>query len=312
MTTPADVRTDEEAFAACLAGRPVPAGAQGLAAFTDAVRASATEPGRPNAALAELLATGLLVPTQEPSRGTAGRPARTSRKRPHVLISTLAAKFAAAGAVAKAACATGVVAVALTGAATTGTFSTADEPTTTLESGDVTAPDGATDPASDQTDPAVDDTTDTVDDTTDVTDGGADEVVEEVVVEPPVIEAPVIEAPVTEHELTEDEWAAGPAAGQSHGDWVSEGARNGWVTGERVSDAAHKRNADRKAARDGAGTDEPAAAVPVEPAEPVQPAQPVEVAPAPAPAPTATDAGGSGRGNGGGHGNGKGNGKNGK
>src|ERR687893_657063 len=106
MTTPADVRTDEEAFAACLSGRPVPAGAQGLAAFTDAVRSSATAPGRPNAALAELLATGLLVPTQEPSRGTAGRPARTSRKRPHVLISTLAAKFAAAGAVAKAACAT--------------------------------------------------------------------------------------------------------------------------------------------------------------------------------------------------------------
>src|SRR3712207_7440843 len=50
--------------------------------------------------------------------------------------------------------------------------------------------------------------------------------------------------------LTEDEWAAGPATGQSHGDWVSEGARNGWVTGERVSDAAHQRNAERQAARE--------------------------------------------------------------
>src|SRR3712207_7518032 len=44
----ADARTDEEALATCLAGRPVPAGAQGLAAFTDAVRASATAPGRPH------------------------------------------------------------------------------------------------------------------------------------------------------------------------------------------------------------------------------------------------------------------------
>src|ERR687893_412573 len=137
MTTPADVRTDEEAFAACLSGRPVPAGAQGLAAFTDAVRASATAPGRPNAALTELLATGLLVPTQEPSRGTAGRPARTSRKRPHVLISTLTAKFAAAGAVAKAAAAGGVVAVALTGAATAGALPGQDDTTTAVvESGD--------------------------------------------------------------------------------------------------------------------------------------------------------------------------------
>src|ERR687893_1499056 len=138
MTTPADVRTDEEAFAACLAGRPVPAGAQGLAAFTDAVRAGATEPGRPNAALAELLATGLLVPTQEPSPGTAGRPARTSRKRPHVLISTLVAKFAAAGALAKTAAAGGVVAVALTGAATAGTLPGQDDTTAVVHSGDVT------------------------------------------------------------------------------------------------------------------------------------------------------------------------------
>jgi hypothetical protein len=159
MTTPADVRTDGEAFAACLAGRPVPAGAQGLAAFTDAVRASATAPGRPNAALAELLATGLLVPNQEPSRGTAGRPARTSRKRPHVLISTLTAKFAAAGAVAKAAAAGGVVAVALTGATTTVALTSEEPPPAVVEDGGATdgtealqdTPDGPTDPATEPT-----------------------------------------------------------------------------------------------------------------------------------------------------------------
>jgi hypothetical protein len=318
MTAPADVRTDEEAFAACLAGRPVPAGAQSLSAFTDAVRASATEPGRPNAALAELLATGLLVPTQEPSRGTAGRPARTSRKRPHVLISTLTAKFAAAGAVAKAAAAGGVVAVALTGAATAGALPGLDDTAPVIESGDAadvtgapqdnaTGGETANDPTggTDGTDGT--DGTETGDtggvSSTDVVadedgDGSADE----------VSGGPAPETSVAEPELTQEEWATGPAEGQAFGDWVSQGARNGWVTGERVSDAAHKRNADRKAARDGAGTDEPAAAVPVEPAEPVQPAQPVEVAPAPAPAPTATDAGGSGRGNCGGHGHGNGNG----
>jgi hypothetical protein len=117
---------------------------------------------------------------------------------------------------------------------------------------------------------------------------------------------PATEAPVTAPELTEEKWAEGPADGQAFGDWVSQGARNGWVSGERVSDAAHQRNADRKAAPDAAdGAD-----VPVEQPEPVETAEPVEVAPAPAP--TSTDAGGNGRGHGNGHAGGNGNGKNGK
>ena len=61
MTTPADARAVEEAFEAALAGRPGTADARALTAFTDALRAAADEPGRPNAALAELLATGLLT-----------------------------------------------------------------------------------------------------------------------------------------------------------------------------------------------------------------------------------------------------------
>ncbi|WP_198588575.1 hypothetical protein, partial [Geodermatophilus chilensis] len=249
MTTPADVPTDEEAFAACLAGRPVPAGAQGLVAFTDAVRASATAPGWPNAALAELLATDLLVTHQEPSPGTAGRPARTSRKRPHVLITTLAAKFAAAGAVAKAAAAGGVVAVALTGAATAGALPGQDDTVTVMESGDAADVTEAPQDTDETTDGTAGDETgdgsavedDVVEDGT-AEDGTADE----------VADVPAPEAPVTETGLTEEEWTEGPAEGQSFGDWVSQGARNGWSTGERVSDAAHQRNADRKAARDGA------------------------------------------------------------
>ena len=72
MTTPADARAVEDAFEAALAGRPGTADARALTSFTDAVRAEASAPGRPNAALAELLATGLLT---GPSRTTVGRSA---------------------------------------------------------------------------------------------------------------------------------------------------------------------------------------------------------------------------------------------
>ncbi|MGY1679756.1 hypothetical protein [Geodermatophilus sp. SYSU D01176] len=301
MTTPADATADERAFAACLAGRPVPDGAAGLAAFTHAVRAGATEPGRPNAALAELLVTGLLVPTQEPSRGTAGRPARTSRKRPRMLISTLVAKFAAAGAVAKAAAGTGVVVVALTGTATTVALSTEESPAV-VQNGDTVVPeapddalggDTTTDTTGDTsgTDTSGTDTSGTGTSGTDTGEGGS---------EGELSDDPATDIPVaTEPTLTPEEWAGSSAEAPSHGSWVSEGARNGWVTGERVSDAAHQRNADRQAARDDA--DEPVADTP---AEQPEPEESVEVAPAPAPAQT------GGHGDGGS--NGKGNGKNGK
>jgi hypothetical protein len=252
MTTPADATADERAFEACLAGRPLPDGAVGLAAFTDAVRAGATEPGRPNAALAELLVTGLLVPTQEPSRGTAGQPARTSRKRPRMLISTLVAKFAAAGAVAKAAAAGGVVAVALTGAATAGALPGQDDTTAVVQSGDAAdVTDAPQDTTADDTTPVDGTGGDTTGDET----GGDENTGEDGAVGGTtgeegaggeVSDVPAPEAPVTEPTRTEDEWVTGPDAGQSFGDWVSEGARNGWSTGERVSDAAHQRNADRR------------------------------------------------------------------
>jgi hypothetical protein len=126
MTTAADDPAVEEAFEACLAGRPVPEGAAGLAAFTGAVRASASRPGRPNAALADLLATGLLTDQSAPSAWTArsappppevrGR----SRRRIAMFFPALLAKILGAGAVAQAATGVGVALVAFTGAGTAG------------------------------------------------------------------------------------------------------------------------------------------------------------------------------------------------
>jgi hypothetical protein len=298
MTTPADVRTDEEAFAACLAGRPVPAGAQGLAAFTDAVRAGATEPGRPNAALAELLATGLLVPTQEPSPGTAGRPARTSRKRPHVLISTLVAKFAAAGALAKTAAAGGVVAVALTGAATAGTLPGQDGTTAVVQSGDVTdGTEAPQDPAdltpSDDTDAGGADPDGTVADDS-AGDGSSGVVADEdgdgagdAVPDQPVAETP--EAPVADPAPESPETSEGQRPTDAE-----KAARHPDNHGATVSAEVHQRNADRKAAREAQpepATPEDGQAVEVLEAEQA----PVVEQPAPA-----------------GDGKGKGNGKNGK
>ena len=111
MTTAADDSAVEDAFEALLAGRPVPEEAAGLAAFTEAVRETATSPGRPNAALAELLATGLLTDQSSPSTRTArsagAPPSRASRNRIRrrfaVFFPALFAKLLSAGAVAQAA-----------------------------------------------------------------------------------------------------------------------------------------------------------------------------------------------------------------
>src|SRR3712207_5925294 len=100
MTTAADDTAVEEAFEAYLAGRPVASEGAGVASFAAAVRATATEPGRPNAALAELLATGLLVDQPAPSPRTA--PTRR-RSRFAMIFTALIAKFLSAGAVAQAA-----------------------------------------------------------------------------------------------------------------------------------------------------------------------------------------------------------------
>ena len=117
MTTAADDFAVEEAFEAYLAGRPVSGGGARVAAFAEAVRGTAVQAGRPNAALAELLATGLLVDQPSPSPRTASS---RRRRRFAMIFPALLAKFLSAGAVAQAATGAGVVIVVATGAGATG------------------------------------------------------------------------------------------------------------------------------------------------------------------------------------------------
>ena len=163
MTTPADDLALEEAFEASLAGRPVPCEAADLAAFTGAVRSTATQPGRPNAALAELLATGLLTDQTSPSVRTAGaagslpsRRARVRRRRFAMIFPALLAKLLSAGAVAQAATGAGVVLVVATGAGATGLLGEDVQDTITTVVGADT--DGTTtqDPALPVDEPATD------------------------------------------------------------------------------------------------------------------------------------------------------------
>ena len=151
MTTAADT-VAEKAFEAALAGRAVPGEAAGLAAFTETVRASAAQPGRPNAALAELLSTGLLVDQPSPSARTAKR-----RRRRMWFLSALFAKIVSAGAVAQAATGAGIVFVGLTTAGATGNLPapvqhTFDSVVQTVTGSDATT---STDPATPSDTPAV-------------------------------------------------------------------------------------------------------------------------------------------------------------
>ncbi len=318
MTTPADARAVEEAFEACLAGRPVPAGAQGLAAFTDAVRAGATAPGRPNAALAELLVTGLLP---DASTGTVGRSARSSRKRPRMILSTLVTKFVAAGAVAKAATAGGAVALALTGAATAQVLPGQDAAPAAVESPDATDADTAPEPA-----PEVPEATDGEGADGGDTDGvvapeeGSGDTDGTPVGDPTggdgTGEEPG-EVPATDGQLSYEVWATGPAAGQTFSQWVRSGARAGVSNGATVSCFAHARNRGTDGSEclpttppvteqpvpDGGGSVVPA---------PQPPVAEEQAAPAPAPTQTAPGSGnGGGNGHSGGNGGGNGSGANG-
>ena len=119
MTTAADDSAVEEAFEAFLAGKPVPETGATLAAFAGAVRATATQPGRPNAALAELLATGLLVDQPPLSARTAKR-----RRRRMWFFTAIFAKIASAGAIAQAATGAGIVLVGFTGVGAAGALPT--------------------------------------------------------------------------------------------------------------------------------------------------------------------------------------------
>ncbi len=317
MTTAADDSAVEDAFEAILAGRPVPQGAAGLAAFTGAVRASATTPGRPNAALAELLATGLLTDQSSPSVRTARsagsaperRPSRVrTRRRPAMILSALFVKFLSAGAVAQAATGATVAVVAFTGVGAVGalpdpvqdTFATVVSEITPLEP------------------PTSEETTEEV---------VADEtVVEEVVPEETGTTEDVAEAP-TDAEVVEDleaqvrAWALeGPAEGQSINAWASEGSKadvktwlrargmnygnvvSAWASGKGFSDAELEAL--------GAKLDEPIDA----PTDVVtEPEADVVVADVPeteqAEVATTEDRGSRGKGNGNGNGNGKSNGK---
>jgi hypothetical protein len=127
MTTAADDSAVEEAFEAYLAGRGAPVPGDRLVSFAAAVRASATEPGRPSAALADLLASGLLTDQSSPSARTArstGRTAPAARRgrirRSRMFFPALLAKLASAGLLAKAATGTGIVVVGLSTAGFTG------------------------------------------------------------------------------------------------------------------------------------------------------------------------------------------------
>jgi hypothetical protein len=255
MTTAADDAADELAFEAFLAGRPVPDEADGafpaVAAFSDAVRATATQPGRPSAALAELLATGLLTDQSSPSlraapsAGSSLRRSRVRRRRRFAMFfPALLAKFLSAGAVAQAASGAGIALVAFTGAGVVGVLPGPVQDTFSSVVGSNTAAADTTLPA----DPTG---------TEDTTGTAADDSTGSTGVEDPAVVTPETPAPTA---LTLEEWKKGPDAttDQAFGDWVSSGARLGYVDGATVSKYAQARNAQRKAGGTAAPTSSPA------------------------------------------------------
>jgi hypothetical protein len=232
MTTPAEDSTVEDAFEALLAGRPVADEAAGLVAFTAAVRATATSPGRPSAALAELLATGRPTDQSSPSTVTAEPAPRPRgvrrRRRSTVLLPVFLTKFLATGALAKAATGAGVAVVAFTGAGAVGVLPDPVQDTFSSIVGAETV--------SDETQTDVDE---------DLTTDG--EVADEETVEEPT-EDDGTEDDGTEEETAEPEafdpvaWAAdGPQGDQTFGEWVREAARHGGVDGQTVRDWAHRK-----------------------------------------------------------------------
>ena len=274
MTTAADDAADEIAFEAFLAGRPVPAEADGsspaVATFAGAVRATATLPGRPNAALAELLATGLLTDQSSPSirtapsAGSTPRRSRIRRRRFAMFLPALVAKFLSLGAVAQAASGVGIAVVAFTGAGATGLLGTDVQTTLTSvvspadETSDVSTPD-----ASETADPSETETPTT---------------------ETPAVETPAVETPspaVVAFDATT--WATGPTGGQTFGDWVSQGAHNKDLLeaaalargehfrfGQIVSSRAHEKHIDLsqvEGIEDVEGIDDAPAATPAPTAE---------------------------------------------
>jgi hypothetical protein len=230
MTTAADDSAVEDAFEALLVGRPVPEEAAGLAAFTASVRATATSPGRPNAALAELLATGLLTDQSSPSARTArsagtspSRGTRTrNRRRFAMFFPALIAKLLSAGAVAQAATGAGIVLVAFTGAGVVGVLPGPVQDTFTSIVSDETATDEIPVEEPPAEEPPAEE---------------APVVEEPPAEEVPVEEAPVVEEPVDEAAAAVDAWMTAPIDG-SFGDWVS-GARHDALLMAAIQQSGH-------------------------------------------------------------------------
>jgi hypothetical protein len=231
MTTAADDSADEIAFEAFLAGRAVPAEADGsspaVATFAGAVRATATLPGRPNAALAELLATGLLTDQSSPSIRTApsaGKPPRRSRirrRRFAMFLPALVAKFLSLSAVAQAASGVGIAVVAFTGAGATGLLGN------DVQTG-LTSVVGAADTTGDVSTPVASPT---------ATETETPET------ETPASETPASETPASVTPRTPAEaQLAGPTPGQKFGDWVHEAFPDGKADGRIVSSWARQKH----------------------------------------------------------------------
>ena len=318
MTTAADDAAVEDAFEAFLAGRPVSGPTvdtfPGLAAFSESVRATATQPGRPNAALAELLVTGLLTDQSSPSARTAtsagSPPARRStrvriRRRTAMIFPVLLAKFLSAGAIAQAATGAGVAIVVVAGVGAAGALP----------------------------DPLQNTVSSVVETVTPFEVPSGDEPVEEPAGEDDLAEEPtgddvVAEATVEDAAFDPEAWVeAGPTEGESFGTWVSASARNpelrewlraeGRTFGSVVRDWAHKKGLDdQDLVEEGIDPEnlddatEETTTEPVEEDTEVEPAPEVETATADDDSTTAKHSNGNGNGNGKGAGNGKGRGHN--
>jgi hypothetical protein len=231
MTPATDDDALEAAFEALLAGRSASPAAGGLAAFADGVRATAARPPRPSAALAELLATGLLT---DQSSVPAPRAAARSRRRSTRMFLAFFTKLAAAGVAAKAAVVGGVVVVGLS------TAGFADALPAPAQHAFATVVDAAT-PLT------APDTTTTA-------------VVDAPTAPQQAVTAPVVTAPegTTPAETpTAPKAPTLPSQSQGLGGVVSGMAHDGTITPGAVSSLAHKRNEDRRAATGGTATTDP-------------------------------------------------------
>ena len=261
MTTAADDDAVEGAFEAYLAGRPVPEGATGLVAFADGVRATAARPGRPNAALAELLATGLLIDQSSPSTRTAPTAGSSAaadarrRRRVPMFLSAFIAKIASAGAVAQAAAGAGIVVAAVAGAGVAGVL---PEPVTETVSTVLGIESAEEETAEEET--AEEGTQDGdeagTDGGTDTSTGSAEEDGEGGDADTTGGESEEIDTTSGEQEVEEVvEPLQAPEPGESLGHHVSENVHHPDFSGQRVREWAHDRNEARQESR-GKSSDE--------------------------------------------------------